>query len=116
MSDVMAAAKRLIKCPPPDAVHEGIYATLDEMAADAVPVAIAYLMEHTPDPAAWNYEPQAGDWVWLNHYKFPAPLLHRVYDYEGELHVSDARGPLRLLRECGYRFAKAYVSNPPPTT
>lgn len=38
-----AAAERLSRCVPPNCVHEGIYANMDEMAEDAVPVARAYL-------------------------------------------------------------------------
>ena len=40
---IKEAAKRLRQSVPPDSVHEGIYASMDEMAADAVTVAVAYL-------------------------------------------------------------------------
>lgn len=65
--DLREVAERLIQSCPPDAVHEGIYSDMDEMAADAVVVASAVLMalaEHPEDDADYI----TADWLRMNSY------------------------------------------------
>jgi hypothetical protein len=59
---VQEAAERLRRCRPPDSVHEGVYSDMDEMAADSVEVAEAYL-----DGPAWHDKP-TGPGRWLSDY------------------------------------------------
>lgn len=68
--ELKAAAERLVQSSPPDAVHEGIYADMDEMASDACEVASAYLARLAADEAerselpAWHDKP-TGPGLWL---------------------------------------------------
>lgn len=89
-AELKSAALRLSRCSPPDSVHEGIYASMDEMASDAVPVARDYLSrlaaeaqriaeEALPVDEAWLREIGAEDYerafiFWADHHRHT--LLH----------------------------------------
>jgi hypothetical protein len=93
------AAKRLLECPPPDAVHQGIYADMDEMAEDAWVVAEAYLALAASDGPQWREigsAPKDGTTLLLG------------FDYEGFLFTA-SRGYWTehngggWVRHCGFQ-------------